>query len=189
MKKSIQNLKSVKYLSLMAIFITIKIVMSSFFIPLPVSSGNLRVYFIFLIAACEACIIGPIPALISGFVGDILGFLIHPSGPFFFGYVISSMLGLFIYAIFLYNKKITIIRIIIAKLSVNLFVNAILGSVWTTMMFSKGFIFYFTTSLIKNTILLPFEILLLVILFKAVIPTLEKKKLIIKQSPNILPFK
>ncbi len=184
-KKSIQNLKSIKYLALIAIFIALKIAVGSFFIPV---QSNLRVYFTFIISAVEACIIGPVPALISGAITDLLGFMIHPSGPFFIGYTISTMLASFIYAIFLYDTQLSIQKIATSKLVVNLFVNALLGSYWSTVLYSKGFVFYVTNSLVKNLILLPFEILALVFVFNALIPTLEKKNFIPKQKASKLPW-
>jgi hypothetical protein len=55
------------------------------------------------------------------------------------------------------------------------------------MMMSKGYIYYATQSLIKNSILLPFEIIALIALFNMIIPTLQRQKLIIPQDP--LPLK
>lgn len=184
-KKSMNHLKSVNYLALIAIFIALKIAIGTFFIPV---GDNLRVYFTFAITAVESAIIGPIPALVSGFVSDLLGFLIHPFGPFFAGYVLSSMLGSLVYALFLYDTTITITKLALAKTIVNLFVNALLGSIWSTILYSKGFIFYVSSSLIKNIALLPFEILGLVLLFNALIPFLEKKNLIPPQPTTTIPW-
>ena len=46
------------------------------------------------------------------------------------------------------------------------------------MMFSKGFYYYFTKSIIKNTVLLPVEIAAMYAVFKIIMPTLEKRHLI-----------
>lgn len=178
-KSSFAKLHSIKYLSLIAITIAMKITLGAFFIPI---SENLRIYISFVITVIEAAMIGPAAGIVSGGITDILGFMIHPSGAFFFGYTISSMLGSFIYAIFLYNQKIKLWRIFCSKLCVNLFVNVLLGSLWSTMMFSKGYIFYATKSLIKNITLLPLEVFLIYLLFKMVLPILEKRDLIQKQD-------
>ncbi len=184
-KKSSKNLASTKYLAIMAIFIALKIAVGTFYIPV---ADNLRIYSTFIFSAVEAAIIGPIPALVSGLIGDLLGVIIRPSGPFFPGYTLSSMLGLFIYAIFLYDTKITWLKIVGAKFVVNLFVNAFLGSIWSTLMFSKGFIFYFNASLLKNTLLLPIEFIMLVLIFNVIGPSLKKKQLISSQNVFPLPW-
>lgn len=43
---------------------------------------------------------GPVVGGIMGGIGDILKFLIKPTGPYFFGYTLNAMLGPVIYGIF-----------------------------------------------------------------------------------------
>ena len=59
----------------------------------------------------------------------------------------------------------------------NYFVNVLIGSLWSSMLYSKGYIYYMTKSAIKNTTMLPIEIAVLFIAFKMVSPILEKKRL------------
>jgi len=184
-KSSAEKLKSTKYLALIGLFIACKVIAS--FISIRVSE-NLYVSISFLFTSVEGAIIGPVAGMVSGAVTDVVGYMVNSRGYSFFpGYTLSAMLGLFVYAIFLYRQKITIVRIAAAKAIVNYGVNVLLGSVWSAMMMSKGYIFYATQSLIKNSILLPFEIIALVALFNVLIPTLVRQKLIIPQDP--LPVK
>lgn len=183
--QSAKNLRNVRYLAIMSIFIALKVAQSGFFLPV---AENLRVSFGYLLIAVEACIIGPIPALISGFVTDLIGFLVFPSGAFFPGYTLSAMLNCFIFAIFLYQTRLTIAKLFLARLFINVFVNATLGSLWTSMLYSKGFEYYFMISITKNMILLPLEVFLLILVFKLMIPILEKKNFIPKQSSPTLPL-
>ncbi|NCB34255.1 MAG: hypothetical protein EOM64_10360 [Erysipelotrichia bacterium] len=60
----------------------------------------------------------------------------------------------------------------------NYLINVLLGSCWSAMLYSKGYYYYFAKSLVKNTILLPFEVAALYALFKLLMPYLRKKKLI-----------
>jgi hypothetical protein len=46
------------------------------------------------------------------------------------------------------------------------------------MLYGRAFLFYATTSLIKNTILLPVEALLLYALLRALCPVLERRGII-----------
>ncbi|MEF9968415.1 MAG: folate family ECF transporter S component [Longicatena sp.] len=184
-KKSVANLNNVRYLAIMAIFIVIKVDMASLFIPV---GENLRISFTFLVIAVESCIIGPIPALASGFITDIIGFMLFPFGAFFPGYILSAMLNCFIYAVFLYDTRITIAKLFASKFIVTYFCNVLLGSLWSSMLYSKGFMFYVTASFIKNTILFPIEVILLVIVFKLILPLLQKKNLVPKQDSNKIPL-
>ncbi|MEG0076704.1 folate family ECF transporter S component [Anaerorhabdus sp.] len=181
-KKSAQNLKSIKYLAIMAVFIALKVIMAGVFIPV---GENLRISFSFLIIAVEACIIGPIPGLVSGFITDLIGFMLFPFGAFFPGYILSAMLNCFIYAVFLYDTRISITKLFLSKTIVSYFCNVLLGSLWSSMLYSKGFIFYATASVVKNTILLPIEVILLVIVFKLLLPYLQKKNLVPVQDSKM----
>jgi ECF transporter S component (folate family) len=140
----------------------VSIVISNFFIPL---GDNLKVFFTFLPKAVYCAIGGPLVGLAAGFAEDIIGYLIHPLGGYFFGYTLSSMLGCFIFGLFFYQTKISLPRIIIAKTVVNYFVNVALGCLWSSMMVGQAYMYYLTKSLIKNTILLPIEIIILSVAF------------------------
>jgi len=174
-RSSAQKLKDVKYMAIIALFVAIKTVLSSIYIPV---GENLRIGINFIFVAIEASIIGPVAGLASGFVTDIVSWIVFPSGPFFFGYTLTAMLGLFVYGICFYRRKITIKHIIIAKVLTNYLINVLLGSLWSACLYSKGYIYYFTKSLIKNTILLPIEVVILVMAFTIISPLLYRKNLI-----------
>ncbi|NCB33207.1 MAG: ECF transporter S component, partial [Erysipelotrichia bacterium] len=94
-KSSAQKLKSTRYLAIIAAMIAMKTVVSFWYIPV---GENLRVGLSFLLVALEAAMLGPIAGMVSGFVTDIVSFIIAPSGPFFFGYTLTAMLGSLCYA-------------------------------------------------------------------------------------------
>lgn len=176
-KSSAEKLRSTKYLAIIGLFIAMKVVIS--FVSIRVSE-NLYVSLSFLFTSVEGAIIGPVASLVSGAITDVVGYMVNSRGYSFFpGYTLSAMLGVTIYALFLYRRKITIAKLAAAKFINNYFVNVALGSVWSAMMMSKGYIYY--------SILLPFEIIALVALFNMIIPTLQRQKLIVPQDP--LPLK
>ena len=183
---ALSEIKKPKVLALAAFVIAIRIVISSFFIPLPF--GNLRIYFGFFANALGSLIYGPVVALVVGFVHDILSYIISPTGPFFPGYTLSTMLGSFVYAMFLYRARITVFRIALCKLSVNLFVNVMLGSLWSAILYNKGYYYYMTTSILKNTSLLIPEIIVLVLFIQMMLPLISKHGLISKQTPRRIPW-
>ena len=174
-QSSFSKLKSTKYLAIMASMIAMKVVMSNFYIPL---SETLHISFGYMFTAVEATILGPGAGMISGAITDIVSFMVHPQGPFFFGYTITAMLGELFYGLFFYRQKITLPRIIAAKVSVNYIINVLIGSFWSSILYSKGYIYYATRSLIKNTMMLPVEITLLFTIFKLIMPFLKRRHLI-----------
>ena len=69
---SAKNLKNVRYIAIMAIFIALKIISSSY-LHFTVSH-NLRVGIGFVLVAIEASILGPSAGMLSGAITDTLGF-------------------------------------------------------------------------------------------------------------------
>lgn len=182
-RSSAEKLKDVKYFSIIAIMIALKIVIG--FIRIPVSE-NLRISLTFIVVALEGTIIGPVAGIVSAFVTDNISFLLFPDGSYFPGYTLTAMLGSFIFSIFLYRQKITVLRLSIAKAINNYFVNVLIGSLWSSMLYGNAYIVYASASLIKNTVLLPIEIILLTVIFNLLIPALQRKNLIPSQE---LPIK
>ncbi|MBQ9268253.1 MAG: folate family ECF transporter S component [Oscillospiraceae bacterium] len=169
------ELKSLRRLVFAALICALCVVVGSLFITV---GDNLRVKFTFFFVAVGSAVYGPILGLLVGAVSDILGYVLFPSGAFFPGYTLSSMLGALIYALLLYRKKITVLRLFCAKFLVNYLVNVLLGSLWSRMMFGKGYLYYMTTSLIKNSLLLPVEVMLLAALFAVLLPVFSRMGLL-----------
>lgn len=177
------TLRQPRLLAIAALFLALCIAIFSVFIPLP---NNLRIYFTFVPKALCAAICGPIAALVFGFADDLLGFMIHPSGAFFFGYTLSAVMGMLIYALGLFRAKITVWRIAITKLAVNLLVNVGLGALWSSMLYGKAYLFYAGTSLVKNLLLWPAEVIVLTAVFRLLGPAMERAKLIPRQEWPLL---
>jgi ECF transporter S component (folate family) len=179
------EMKNLRVLALTALFIGLRVVMAALFIPV---GENLRIYFSFFINALSCYISGPILALISGFATDILGYLLFPSGAFFPGYTLNTMLGSLFFALFLYRAKLSVIRIFFCKLSINLFINVGLGSLWSAILYGKGYLFYLARSLSKNLLLLVPEVVLIVLFFRMTLPILEATGLAVKQPQGVIPL-
>ena len=182
---SASKLKETKYLAVMAVFIAIKVMLVMVRIPV---GENLRISPSFIFSSVEAAITGPVCGLVSGFVTDIVGYIMFPSGAFFPGYTISSMAGMLVYSLFFYKQRITVAKIVGAKAVVNYIVNVLMGSLWSAMMFSKGYMYYAANSLIKNSLMLPIEIIVLIAEFNFVIPLLKNRRLIDTDTPVPVPF-
>jgi ECF transporter S component (folate family) len=182
-RSSASKLSSIHFIALMAAFIAMKIIVGNIYIPV---AQNLRVGVNFVLVAVEASILGPAAGMVSAAITDLLGFALFPSGPFFAGYTLTAVCGSLIYALLFYRRRITVLRITIAKILNNYLVNVLLGSLWSAILYDKAFIVYAATSAIKNTVLLPFEIVLLVVVFNLLAPILVRRHLI--EDPGKLPL-
>ena len=186
-KEAAGEVKKPRILAVTALFIGLDIIIGMFYIPMPFGD-NLRVYFGYFTNSMCCMVCGPVMALIFGFVRDILGFLANPSGGFFFGYTLSAMLGSLVYALFFYRARITVVRILCCKLIINVCVNILLGSLWRAILFSKGYYFYMVSSTVKNLMLLPVEVILLVLFYQVTLPVLVKMKWIPEQPKGRMPL-
>lgn len=173
--ESAKSLKSIKSLTTIAILLSM--VMVCKFIPIPSGFGSLGITFGFLFLATACMIYGPTPALMIGFLSDIIGFLIKPDGLFFPGYTLNAMLACFTYGMCFYKTHVTFTKVLISRTIVNIFINGILGALWVKIINDYTWTQFMTnmllTSIPKNVAyLLPQSIILFIIL-KALSPALK----------------
>lgn len=174
------QLKNVRMLTLAGIITAASIVLESF--PIYLLGTSLKIYFSFLVISLGCYVYGPVVGILVGFANDTLGFLISSFGePYFPGYLITAMLSGLIYGTLLYRQRITVLRLVVVRLVINYGSNVLLGSVWKAMLYGKGYYYYFTTGLVKNTTMLPIEVLLMVLMFQLALPALARSGLLPKE--------
>lgn len=138
--------------------------------PIYLLGPTLKIYFSFLAVSLGCMCYGPLVGIMAGAVIDSVGFLISSYGePYFPGLMISAMLSGLIYGVMLYRRKPTVWRIILTRLIINYGINVLLGSVWKAMLYGKGYLYYATSGLVKNTIMLPIEIFLTWVVLRAAV--------------------
>ena len=186
-KAAVLELKNIRTLAVVSMLLAVSVVIGAYArIPIPFVQ-NLYIMFDFLPNALAAAIGGPVIALIYGFAGDIISYLMNPWGAYFPGYTLSLMLVMLVFSLFFYRRKISIWRIVVSKLLYNAFINVLLGSLWSAMQFEKGYLVYFWSSLTKNSILFPIEVFMLMIVFGAMIPPMARLRLIPQQQTIAIP--
>ena len=172
-REAAAEVRRTRSMAFAALMVAAAIVLSYFSIPVPVNE-NLKISFGFLARSTCALVCGPVLGLIYGFVEDILGFILKPSGAFFPGYTLTTMLGMLIYALSFYRARITVARIFLAKLLANV-MNVFLGSLWSSILYtSRGYWLYVADSAVKNALTLIPQTIMLVLLFQALLPILRR---------------
>ena len=176
-KNAADQLKSVRMLALAGLISALAVALES--APLFLMGFSLRIYFSFLVVSVGAFVYGPVVALLAGMVTDTISFMIFSFGePYFPGYMITAMLSGMLYGMMLYRQRITVLRLFLTKLVINYAINVALGSVWKAMLYGKAYQVYFVSGLGKNTMLLPLEVLLMVMVFSLLMPALKRGGLI-----------
>ncbi len=177
------ELKNLKILVFSGLMIAACIALS--YIPsIPVGNG-VRVSWGFLARALCSLVGGPVNGLIFGAAEDTISYLMHPTGPYFPGYMLTTMLGNLFYALFLYRAKVTVVRIFLAKLCTNV-LNVTLGALWSSILYGKAYLLVAGTSLVKNAIMLPIQTAMLCALLAALLPALGRLDLLPTQSEKRL---
>ncbi len=177
-KEAFKSFHSIRGMVFAALMVAACIVLSHCSIKV---TEVLTISFSFIARALCALVYGPIGALLFSAVEDTLSFILNSKGyPYFPGYLVTTMLGCLTYALFFYRTKVTVFKIFLAKLITNV-QNVLLGALWSAILYSKGYLYYFTQSAIKNLISLPIYTLMLVVVFQALLPVMHRMGIIPNQ--------
>ena len=147
--ESERELRKTRTMILLALFMALSIIVSSFRIRTPFFSITLGP----LVKMYVALLFGPVTGAVYGFVLDILQFFISNRGdPFFPGYTFTETLGVFLYGLFLYRRPLRLRTVFAAKLVVIVICNILLGTLWMSILYGKSFLFYLPPRTVKNLI-------------------------------------
>ncbi|MCQ2735419.1 MAG: folate family ECF transporter S component [Alphaproteobacteria bacterium] len=178
-KEALKNCRDVKMIAVAAVLTALRIAVKAFSIP--IIPDALKIEFTCYFDALGSMIYGPFLALLSGAISDTLGAVIFPQGgSYFLPYIIPEMLGSFIYALLLWNrKKVTVSRIVFSRFAVNIICNIILNSLVLKLYFikymsGKAVAFINLVRISKNLILFPLEGILIAIIITAALPGLKR---------------
>lgn len=178
-RQALIDCKRPRILAFSALMIALCVGLS--YVPsIPITDG-VRVTWGYLARAVCGMVGGPLNALVFGFAEDTVSYLIHPQGAYFPGYALTTMLGTMIYALFLYRARVSVLRVALAKIANSVF-NLFLGSLWSAILYGKGYLYYLVKRLATYTVSLPVQILLLCLLLAALLPTLSRMDLHPKQE-------
>lgn len=153
-----KNLRSV---ILCALFVALRIAVKSLRVPI---APNLNITFDFVVNSLGSMMYGPLLALVCGAISDTIGFLIFPSGPYFFPFIFVEMASAFIFALYFYRAKLSQPRIILARFTVSVVCNLVLNPLimaWQASLLGGAFNVISVVRVIKNLVLLAPECLIL----------------------------
>ncbi len=120
---------------LTAVLVALNVILERFMPSYSVWNNNIS--FGFITVAFAACYLGTPYAMAVGGLGDLIGAVIKPFGPYFVGYTITNILVGLVLGIFLY-KKTTVLRISIATV-INKFVfSLIVNTIFIAVLYRGG---------------------------------------------------
>lgn len=180
------ELKDTKMLVVAALMIALRVALKGLYIPLaPNLNINIAAPFI---NALGAMIFGPVVAGLAACVSDTLGCILFPQGVYFFPCMFVEVAGSMLFAMFFYRAKITVTRVILARFSMDLFVNIILNSLvmcwYYQVIMGKSYVAMILPAAIKNLCMFPIEAFLLTLFLAIMIPVTFKLKLTYDSSAD-----
>ena len=171
-RDAVKSFRSLRGMVFAAMMIALCVVLSMSGAKI-ILSENLSFSPTFLPRALCALVYGPVGAILFAVAEDTLGFFLgSSSGPYFPGYTLTTVLGCLWYALFFYRAKVTVLRVTLAKLITNV-QNVLLGSLWSAILYGKGYLYYMGKSAVKNAAFLPVQVVMLVVVLRLLLPILS----------------
>ena len=185
-----RELKNTRSLVFASFIVVLRIVVKAFRIPL---AAGLSLTFDCYVNSLGSLIYGPAVGLCVGAVSDTLGYLVFPSGVYFFPFIFVEMLSSFIFGLFFWKREISVLRVLTAKFTVNLICNIILTSLFMKWMYvmlgdekATTYSIINLVRIVKNLVLFPAESVLIVLVLGAFIPAMKSMKLIPASQGNLI---
>lgn len=147
--------------TLTAILIALKIILERF---LSYNIWNQRFGFSFIAVAIAAVMLGTPWALAVAGIGDILGAVLFPTGPYFPGFTLTAVLTALCTSLFI-RKNATLLRVTLSVFINQIFGSILLNSLWISVLYGKGFIALLPSRFIQAIFMTVIQILLTYLLF------------------------
>ena len=183
------EMKSLRVLILAALLTALRIAIKSVKIPL---AADLYITFGFLVNATGSMIYGPIVAIFASAVSDTVGALLFPTGTYFLPFLFEEIAGGVLFALFYYRARLTTGRVLLGRLSVtvvcNLLLNPLFMMWYYALYMGKAYRFMTWPRLAKNIALFPVQTVMLVLLFRLLLPITNRLKLT-HASPEALKIR
>ncbi|RXM74381.1 folate family ECF transporter S component [Clostridium tetani] len=158
-------MRNIQKLVTLSFLIALQVLLTRF---LGIETPVIRISFGFIPLALSGALFGPIAGGIVGALADLIGMMVFPKGAYFPGFTISNALSGVIYGYFLHNKPKKIFNIALAVISVMLFVNIGLNTVWLSILTKKGVYAIIGPRIIKNLIEVPIKVSCIYFVWKLV---------------------
>lgn len=171
-------MSKIKKIILSALLLAILIILSRF---ISIKTEILVISLSFIPIMMSAIWLGPKYSTIIAGLGDLIGALLFPFGPYFPGFTLSSALSGLIYGLFLYNKgkkfesnKKFLIRLILSSCIVLFVINIFVSSFWIHLLYGKAYFAVLASRIVTQIIMLPIHVIVIFAIEKFTRPFFEK---------------
>lgn len=161
---SYRELKSVRTITVAAMFAAIAIILGMF----SINVGNfIRIGFSSIPNGMIAWLFGPVTGGVFAGCLDVLKYLLKPTGTFFPGFTLVTVLAGMIYGCMYYKRPITLKRVLTAKFLVMLICNVLLNTHCLSLLYGKSFLVLLPARAVKNLVMWPIDSMIFFTMTKA----------------------
>lgn len=163
-KKIIFSKERIFKIILASILVALNIILERF---LAYSVWNNTVSFGFITVAFAACYLGTPYAMAVAGLGDLIGAVIKPFGPYFVGFTITNLIVGLILGLFL-RKNANVIKIGAAVIINKLLCSLLLNTIWISVLYRGGIAAFWTVLITRipfNATMAVIEIVIISLLF------------------------
>ena len=151
----------IRRLTVTAMMIALEIVLSRYLV---ISFLTYKIGFFFLPMVVVGMLYGPVYAGVAWGLSDIIGALLFPTGPFFFGFTLSAILNGVILGMLLYKNHTKTIRVVLGVLIASTFVSIGCDTLWLSIYFpmiglNRLPMVIFTDRVIRTAIMAPVQVI------------------------------
>ncbi|MGN1315237.1 MAG: folate family ECF transporter S component [Lachnospiraceae bacterium] len=161
---SYHKLKSVKTITTMAMLAAVAIILGMFSIDY---GSYIRIGFSSIPNGIVAYLFGPTVGGIFAGALDILKYIIKPTGPFSPQLSLVTVLAGVLYGCMYYKKRITLTRVLVAKLIVMVICNIFLNTLCLSLLYGQVFMVILPVRAVKNLVMWPIDSLIFYVALKA----------------------
>lgn len=157
----------VRTVVLLALLVSLGVVLTRFSVMI---LPSVRVGFRDVPIILAGILFGPIAGMVTGIATDLVGFLLSPTGGFFYGFTISAALVGLIPGLVFHGDRLgryPVVKIILAVALVEFGVSLFLNTYWLTVMMGKTFWVLLPARVLARVIITPLEVLLITALISA----------------------
>ena len=144
----------------LAVLTALEIVLSRF---LSISTQELKIGFSFVPVVLAAALYGPLGGALCAGLGDLIGAVLFPIGPYFPGFTLTAALTGAVFGLFLHKKirwQGTAAAVLINQLPLSLGLNTL----WISLLYGTPYLALLSTRLLQCAILIPVQIIVILLL-------------------------
>lgn len=157
-------------LAVMGVLLAMEIILSRF---LSINQWDLKIGFSFIPIVIVAYIYGAIPAAVIAALGDFLGAVLFPIGPYHPGFTATAFLTGAIFGLFL-HKQYSIYKLVPSVLLVQFTGGLILNTIWISQLYGSPFFVVLPTRIVQCIVMSVVEILTISLLEKILLRRLKQ---------------